>query len=130
VMTGRIDFYFSPLLPALSLIRDGKLKALAVSSAERSPDLAQVPTTKEAGYPDTDYNFWFGIFVPAKTPSEIVQRLYGETERALRNPEVNEKLAKLGIQPMPMSSSQFGDYIRKELEQNAQLATSIGIKPQ
>jgi len=130
VMTGRIDFYFSPLLPALSLIRDGKLKALAVSSAERSPDLAQVPTTTEAGYPDTDYNFWFGIFVPAKTPSEIVQRLYGETERALRNPEVKEKLAKLGIQPMPMSSSQFGDYIRKELEQNAQLATSIGIKPQ
>jgi tripartite-type tricarboxylate transporter receptor subunit TctC len=130
VMTGRIDFYFSPLLPAMSLIRDGKLKALAVSSAERSPDLAQVPTTTEAGYPDTDYNFWFGIFVPAKTPAGIVQRLYAETEKALRNPEVKEKLAKLGVQPMPMTSSQFSDYVRKEIEQNARLAKSIGIKPQ
>jgi tripartite-type tricarboxylate transporter receptor subunit TctC len=130
VMTGRMDFYFSPLLPAMNLIRSRKLKALAVSSARRSPDLPQVPTTTEAGYPDTDYNFWFGIFLPANTPSEIAQRLYRETERALRNPEVKEKLAKLGVQPIPMTSSQFSDYVRQELAQNANLANSIGIKPQ
>ncbi len=130
VMTGRIDFYFSPLLPALSLIRDGKLTALAVSSVERSPELPEVPTTTEAGFPNTDYNFWFGVFVPAKTPPEIVQRLYEETDKALHNADVKEKLAKLGVQPMPMTSSQFSSYIGKELEQNRQLANSIGIKPQ
>ena len=130
VMTGRIDFYFSPLLPALALIRDGKLKALAVSSLERSPELPEVPTTNEAGFPNSEYNFWFGVFVPAKTPPEIVQRLYQEIDKALRNPDVREKLAKLGVQPMPMTSAQFADYVRNELDQNTLLANSIGIKPQ
>lgn len=130
VMTGRIDFYFSPLLPALSLIRDGKLEALAVSSLERSPELPQVPTTTEAGFPNSEYNFWFGVFVPAKTPPEITKRLYDETEKALRNPDVRDKLSKLGVQPMPMTSPQFSDYVRKELEDNKVLADSIGIKPQ
>ena len=130
VMTGRIDFYFSPLLPAMSLIRDGKLQALAVSSLQRSPELPQVPTTTEAGFPNSEYNFWFGVFVPAKTPPEITTRLYDETEKALRNPEVREKLSKLGVQPMPMTSQQFSDYVRKELEDNKVLANSIGIKPQ
>ena len=73
VMTGRVDFYFSPLLPALPLIRDGRLLALAVSSAERGPDLPDVPTTTEAGYPNSEYNFWFGVFAPSKTPPEIIQ---------------------------------------------------------
>jgi tripartite-type tricarboxylate transporter receptor subunit TctC len=130
VMTGRIDFYFSPLLPAMSLIRDGKLEALAVSSLQRSPELPQVPTTTEAGFPNSEYNFWFGVFVPAKTPPAITERLYQEIEKALRNPDVRDKLNKLGVQPMPMTSPQFSDYVRKELEDNKALANSIGIKPQ
>jgi tripartite-type tricarboxylate transporter receptor subunit TctC len=130
VMTGRVDFYFSPLLPAMSLIRDGKLFALAVSSLQRSPDLPDVPTTIEAGFPNSEYNFWFGVFVPAKTPREIVQRLYEETAKALRDPDVKEKLAKLGVQPMPMTPAQFDDYVRKELEQNAVLVKAAGIKPE
>jgi tripartite-type tricarboxylate transporter receptor subunit TctC len=128
VMTGRVDFYFSPLLPALSLIRDGKLIALAVSSVERSPDLPDVPTTVEAGFPNSEYNFWFGVFAPAKTPREIIQRLYEEIAKALRDPSVKEKLAKLGVQPMPMTPAQFDEYVRKELEQNAVLVKAAGIK--
>ena len=130
VMTGRVDFYFSPLLPALSLIRDGKLFALAVSSLERSPDLPDVPTTIEAGFPNSEYNFWFGVFAPAKTPPEIIQRLYDEIAKALHDAGVREKLAKLGVQPMPMTPAQFNDYVRKELEQNAELVKAAGIKPQ
>ena len=130
VMTGRVDFYFCPLLPALSLIRDGKLLALAVSSSERSPDLPDVPTTIEAGFPNSEYNFWFGVFAPAKTPREIVQRLYEETAKALRDPDVKEKLAKLGVQPMPMTPAQFDDYVRRELDQNAVLVKAAGIKTQ
>ena len=130
VMTGRVDFYFSPLLPALSLIRDGRLTALAVSSLQRSPDLPNVPTTTEAGFPNSEYNFWFGVFAPAKTPRVVIQRLYEEIAKALHDPAVTEKLAKLGVQPMPMTPIQFDDYIRKELEQNAALVKAAGIKTQ
>jgi tripartite-type tricarboxylate transporter receptor subunit TctC len=130
VMTGRVDFYFSPLLPALSLIRDGKLTALAVSSSERSPKLPNVPTTTEAGFPNSEYNFWFGVFAPAKTPRAIIQRLYEEISKAQLDPAVKEKLANLGGQPMPMTPTQFDQYVRKEIQQNAALVKTIGIKPQ
>jgi tripartite-type tricarboxylate transporter receptor subunit TctC len=130
VMTGRVDFYFSPLLPALSLIRDGKLTALAVSSSERSPKLPNVPTTTEAGFPNSEYNFWFGVFAPAKTPRAIIQRLYEEISKAQHDPAVKEKLANLGGQPMPMTPTQFDQYVRKEIQQNAALVKTIGIKPQ
>lgn len=130
VMTGRVDFYFCPLLPALSLIRDGKLTALAVSSLERSPKLPDVPTTTQAGFPNSEYNFWFGVFVPAKTPPAIIQRLYEEVTKALRDSGVRESLSELGVQPMPMTPAQFGDYVRKELEQNEPLVKAAGIKPQ
>ncbi len=130
VMTGRVDFYFSPLLPALSLIRDGKLTAIAVSSSARSPKLPNVPTTTEAGFPNSEYNFWFGVFAPAKTPHAIIQRLYEEIAKAQRDPSVQEKLEKLGAQPMPMTPTQFDDYVRKEIEQNAALVKAIGIKAQ
>lgn len=130
VMTGRVDFYFSPLLPALSLIRDGKLTVLAVSSTTRSPDLPDVPTTTEAGFPNSEYNFWFGVFAPAHTPHAIIQRLYEQIAKAQRDLSVKDKLAKLGVQPMPMTSEQFEAYVRKEIEQNAALVKSLGIKPQ
>ena len=130
VMTGRVDFYFSPLLPALSLIRDGKLTALAVSSSERSPKLPNVPTTTEAGFPNSEYNFWFGVFAPAKTPRAIIQRLYEEISKAQHDPAVKEKLANLGGQPMPMTPTQFDQYVRKEIQQNAALVKTIGIKLQ
>jgi len=130
VMTGRVDFYFSPLLPALSLIRDGRLVALAVSSTERSADLPDVPTTIEAGYKDSEYNFWFGMFAPAKTPRPIVEQLHAEAAKALADPAVKEKLAKLGVQPMPKTPQQFDDYVRLELEQNAALVKAAGINVQ
>jgi tripartite-type tricarboxylate transporter receptor subunit TctC len=130
VMTGRVDFYFCPLLPALSLIRDGKLTALAVSSTHRSPDLPDVPTTTEAGFPNSEYNFWFGVFAPAKTPPAIIQRLYDEITKALHDPAVKAKLTRLTVQPMPMTPAQFNDYVAKELKQNAELAQESGIKAQ
>jgi tripartite-type tricarboxylate transporter receptor subunit TctC len=92
--------------------------------------LPDVPTTVEAGFPNSEYNFWFGVFAPAKTPREIVQRLYEEIAKALHDPGVQEKLAKLGVQPMPMTPAQFDEYVRKELEQNAVLVKAAGIKPQ
>jgi len=130
VMTGRVDFYFCPLLPALSLIRDGKLTALAVSSMHRSPDLPNVPTTTEAGFPNSEYNFWFGVSAPANPPPAIIQRLYEEITKALHDPGVTERLTKLGVQSMPMTPAQFDGYVRNELEQNATLVKAAGIKAQ
>lgn len=130
VMNGRVDFYFSPLLPALPLIRDGKLTALAVSSSERSPELPNVPTTTEAGFPNSEYNFWFGVFAPAPTPRAIIRRLYEEIAKALQDAGVKQKLLALGVQPMPMTPTQFDRYVRTELEQNSELMRAVGVKAQ
>lgn len=128
VMMGRVDFYFSPLLPALPMIKDGRLVPLAVSGAGRDPMLPAVPTTVEAGFPNSDYTFWFGMFAPAKTPREIIQRIHKEIAEALEEPGVKEKLANLGVQRMPKTPAQFDTYIREELEQNAALVKAAGIK--
>jgi tripartite-type tricarboxylate transporter receptor subunit TctC len=129
VLSGRVDFYFSPVPPALSLIRDGKLMPLAVTSARRSSVLPDVPTTVEAGFPDSGYEFWVGAFAPAKTPRAIIERLAAELRTALATPSVRERFAALGADPMPMSASEFDDYVRKEVELNAAIIKAAGIKP-
>ncbi|MDO8629255.1 MAG: tripartite tricarboxylate transporter substrate-binding protein, partial [Phycisphaerales bacterium] len=97
-MTGRIDFYFCPVFPALPLIRDGKLLPLAVSSSKRVSSLPAVPTTLEAGFANSDFNFWVGMFVPANTPPALVKRLHEETLKTMQAPALLEKLAKLGVE--------------------------------
>ena len=94
VLSGRVDYYFTPVAPALQLIRDGKLLALAVSSTKRSAALPDVPTTVEAGYANSDFDFWIGMFVPAKTPRDIVGRLHQETVKALQHLPVKSKLSE------------------------------------
>lgn len=128
VMTGRVDFTSMGMSAALPLIRDGKLVPLAVSTTKRASALPDVPTTIEAGLPDSDYTYWMGLFVPAKTPDAIVARLRNETERALKTPNVVEKFAQQGIEPMPMSSKDFDAMIRKEIESNIALVKAAGLK--
>ena len=128
VMTGRVDFTSMGMSSALPLIRDGKLIALAVSTPTRSKTLPDVPTTIEAGLPDSDYVFWMGMFAPAKTPPAIVERLRSETEKALKNPNVVEKFATQGIEPMPMSSAEFDALIKKEIQTNIALVKAAGLK--
>lgn len=128
VLTGRVDYYFCPISPVLSHIKEGKLLALAVGSSTRSSALPDVPTTIEAGFPNSDYNFWTGMFVPAKTPRNVVNRLYQETVMALQAAEVRERLAKLGTEPMPLSPEQFDKLIREELAANAVLVKAAGIQ--
>jgi tripartite-type tricarboxylate transporter receptor subunit TctC len=127
VMTGRVDFYFVPALPALPLIRDGKLLALAVGSTKRSAVLPDVPTTIEAGYPDSDYAYWVGLFLPAKTPRPIVDKLNRETGKALQVREVQERLARSGAEPMPMSPEDFSALRKAELASNEKLIKALGL---
>jgi tripartite-type tricarboxylate transporter receptor subunit TctC len=128
VMAGRVDFYFSPIAAALPLVRDGKLVALAVGSSKRASVLPDLPTTIEAGFPDSDYNFWIALFVPAKTPRALVNRLHHETTTAMNVPEVRERVARLGTEPMSMTSEQFDAYIRDELKTNESLVKAAGMK--
>ncbi len=128
IIADRIDFYFVPLAPARGLINDGKLAAIAVSSSQRASALPNVPTTVEAGFPNSEYNFWIGVFAPAKTPSAITERLHKEISAALANPAVAGKLSALGADPMKMSSKEFGDLIGKEIISNAELVKAAGIK--
>src|SRR5918999_2188263 len=115
VIAGRVDFYFSPIAPALPHIRDGRLVALAVGSAKRAAILPDVPTTLEAGFPDSDYNFWIGLFAPAKTPRENVSRLQELASAAFHSADTRERLARLGAEPMAMTPEQFDTHVREEL---------------
>jgi len=128
VMTGRVDFTSMGMSAALPLIRDGKLVALAVSTPTRSKALPDVPTTIEAGLPDSDYVYWMGLFAPAKTPPAIVERLRADTEKALKHPNVVEKFATQGIEPMPLSPAAFDALIRKEIQTNIALVKAAGLK--
>jgi tripartite-type tricarboxylate transporter receptor subunit TctC len=127
VMAGRIDVYYAPVLAALSLIQSGKVLPLVVSSPTRAPLLPDVPTTLESGYPNSAYRFWLGVFAPAGTPPEIVNRLNAEIEKAMRMPEVRTKLTALGVQPMEMSAQEFDKFVKEELATNAALAEAAGI---
>lgn len=128
VVAGRLDFYFSPIAPALPLLREGKVLALAVGSAKRASALPDLPTTIEAGFPDSDYNFWVGLFAPAKTPHAVIDRLYHATSAALQSLEVRERLPKLGAEPMSMTPQQFDALVAEELRVNAALVKAAGIK--
>jgi tripartite-type tricarboxylate transporter receptor subunit TctC len=130
VMTGRVDYYFCPVNAALPMIKEGRLVALAVGSTKRSIALPETPTTLELGIANSDYNFWVGMFLPAKTPQEVVNRLYQETARALSVPEVREKLTRLGAEPMDYAPEAFNAYIRTEIAANAALVKAAGIKAQ
>jgi tripartite-type tricarboxylate transporter receptor subunit TctC len=128
VMSGRVNFYFIPLPPARGLIAGKKVDALAVSSAKRAKALPNVPSTVEAGFPNSEYNFWIGMFAPAKTPPAVVARLNAETVKALNNPAVIARLGKFGAEPMPMSLKEFDAFVKKEIDINAALVKAAGIK--
>jgi len=127
IITGRVDFYFCPVNAVLPMISEKQVQALAMGSSKRSAALPDLQTTLEAGVPNSDYNFWVGMFVPAKTSREIVNRLHQETAKALENKEVRESMAKLGAESMLMRPDEFDAYIRKEITTNAALVKAAGI---
>jgi tripartite-type tricarboxylate transporter receptor subunit TctC len=127
-MAGRIDYFFAPLVSALPMIKAGRLLPLAVGTQKRSALLPDVPTLTEAGVPGADYVFWIGMLVTSKTPRDVVQKINQFTLKALQAPEVRERLAALGAEPMPLSPEQFDGMIREELSVNANIIKAAGIK--
>jgi tripartite-type tricarboxylate transporter receptor subunit TctC len=128
VVAGRIDWFFAPMVSALSLVQSGKLKALAVGTAKRSDVLPQVPTTAEAGVPGSEYLFWVGLFAPAKTPAPIVDRLQLEVARIMTSTEMRERLDKLGAEPFVMTPAAFNKFVVDETAKSQQIVRAAGIK--
>jgi tripartite-type tricarboxylate transporter receptor subunit TctC len=127
---GRVEFFFGPVGLVLPHVRDGRLVALVVNGTKRTVALPDVPTTVEAGFPNAEYPIWYGLFLPAKTPREIVNRLHGETVKALQAPKLRERLVTLAVDPMVMTPKEFDAHVQKEITINAALVKAIGIKPE
>jgi len=124
VLGGRADMYFALTFQVTNYVKEGKLVALAMGSPKRSALLPDVPTTVEAGYPDSDYNFWVGALVSSRTPKYIVDRLHKEITAAVNDPDVHAQFIKLGADPLTMSQKEFEAMIRNEFEANARLVNS------
>ena len=130
VIANRADFFFGPVALVLPQIRDGKLVALAVNAVKRSSVLPDLPTLAEEGITGAEYPIWFGLLAPAGTPREVVDRLNRETLKALQAPKVRDRLAELGVDPMPMSPDEFAAHVQREVRLNAGLAQKAGLKPE
>jgi tripartite-type tricarboxylate transporter receptor subunit TctC len=128
VIAGRIDFFLGPVGIVLPHIREGQLLALAVNSSKRASALPNVPTIAEAGLVDAEYPNWFGVFLPAKTSSDIVNKLHHETLKVLQTPNVASKLATIGIDPMVMTPAEFDEHVKAEIGINAALVKATGVK--
>jgi tripartite-type tricarboxylate transporter receptor subunit TctC len=128
VVSGRAECYFALVFQAQKMRDSGKVGALVVSAPKRTSLMPELPTTEEAGYPNSAYNFWVGALVPAKTPKEIIDRLHKEITDLVRSPEISERIRKLGADPLPMSVADFDAMIQRELVENARLIKAAGIK--
>ncbi|HEX6296099.1 MAG TPA: tripartite tricarboxylate transporter substrate binding protein [Burkholderiales bacterium] len=129
-IAGRVCCYFAPINAALPHVRGGKAVALAVSSAQRSTLLPDVPTIAESGVPGFDYTLWVGLWGQAAMPASLVSRINADVNKALASPDLADRLTKLGTLPMKMSPSEFSDYVRREVEDTAKVLKAAGIKPQ
>ncbi len=127
VIAGRVDYYFCPIATALPYIKEGKLLGLTVSNPTRAPLLPDVPTTEEAGYHDSASAFWIGVFALKKTDKAIVEKLNAALTKAVTNPEVKAKLAKIGADTPPMSADVFEKQVQTDFATYADFAKKTGM---
>ena len=130
IAKGDVAFWFPPVAGAVGPIRDGKLVPLAVTAGKRSPLLPQVPTMAEAGVANMESQSWFGLWAPAGVPKSVAERLSGDVAKVLQSPDVLEKLAKMGAEPMPMAAGEFGRFVKAEMEASRRFTGELGIKPE
>jgi tripartite-type tricarboxylate transporter receptor subunit TctC len=130
VMGGRVEYFFSPVVAALSLVRDKRLVALANGSPTRSSVLPDVPTTEEAGFKGSGYDYWAGLLAPAGTPPTVIDKLNKALAEVLAMPEVKERLGKIGADPGPNTAAAFDELVKRELAENGKLIKAAGIKAQ
>jgi len=127
-VTGRIHYSFSPIGNTLPFVKDRRLIALAVTTTARSPSLPEVPTVAESAIPGFEWDQWYGLFAPAKTPRAIVNQLSKEMARVLALPDIRERLAFRGSVPKPSTPEQFDKFVRAEVEKVTKAIRAGGIK--
>jgi tripartite-type tricarboxylate transporter receptor subunit TctC len=127
-MTGRIQFFFSPLVPATPFVKEGRLLALAVSTAQRSPVLPEVPTVAEAALPGFEYDQWYGILAPRATPKPVLNQLSQEIARILDLPDVRKTFQTQGAVAKPSTPEQFDAFIRVEIDKLAKVIKAAGAR--
>jgi tripartite-type tricarboxylate transporter receptor subunit TctC len=128
VIGGRITMSFIPPTGTLSIIQEKKVRALAVTSLKRVPFLPDVPTMDESGFPGFNVTTWWGMFAPAGTPAAIVERLNRATVKVMATPQMREKLAAIGLEPMGGTPAEFAAIIRTEAPYWERLIKEAGVK--
>ena len=129
-MTGRVQFFMAPLAAASQIVKDGKLRGLAVTSSKRAAVLPEVPTLAESGLPGFRWDSWAGVLAPARTPRSIITKLNREIVRTLELAEIRERFRALGTEPMPMRPEQFDLFIREQYAIVLDISRKAGIKAQ
>ena len=130
LLGDRADIYFAPVPAAMELVRAGKLRMLSMASPKRSLLFPNIPTSVELGYKDSDYFFWIGIAVSAKTPPAIVQRINRDINATVADKEMVERFLKVGAEPLTMPMPEFQSMVKTELETNAVLIKTKGFRPE
>jgi tripartite-type tricarboxylate transporter receptor subunit TctC len=127
-MAGRTHLFISPYASAINLVREGKAKAIAVTSTARVADLPNLPTVAESGVPGYKWIFWYGLVAPANTPRDIVQKVQAEVVLALKQPQVTQRFSTLGIEAVTSTPEAFDQLIKDEIQLFKKLATASNIK--
>jgi tripartite-type tricarboxylate transporter receptor subunit TctC len=130
LLGGQVPSLFASLPSALPHIKSGRIRALATTGAKRPPDLPDVPTIAESGFPGYEASNWYAFVAPAGTPPAIIERLSAELGKVLRDPEVAAELAKHGMEPAPGTPAELGAYIARESKTWAGVVKALGIKPE
>jgi tripartite-type tricarboxylate transporter receptor subunit TctC len=129
-MAGRTQFFFAPFNSALSLVKDGRLRAIAVTSAQRAPQLPNVPTIAESGVPGYEFDIWYGLIGPAKLPRPLVDALAAQVARILEIAEVRERFFAQGAQARAMKPQEFDRFIALEVARLGKTVKASGAKPE
>jgi tripartite-type tricarboxylate transporter receptor subunit TctC len=129
ILGGRIDFYFCPMATALPLIKEGRVRALVVSTLSRAADLPEVPTPGEVGLKNAESGFWLGVFMPAKTPRDIVEKFHAAGVKVLAEPAMQARLKQFGIEPLPMNPAEMDAFVARETADNLRVIKAAGIQP-
>ncbi|THD72719.1 MAG: tripartite tricarboxylate transporter substrate binding protein [Bradyrhizobium sp.] len=128
LLANRINMSFANIANAMPLVREGKLRALAISSIKRSALAPELPTMAESGFPGFEAVPWFGLLAPAGTPKDVLDKLHDETVKTLAIPDVRKKFDELGLEPVGNSPAEFAAVIRKETPEWAKVIKDAGIK--
>lgn len=129
LLSGQANLMFGGMIATLAQVRSGRLKAVAVSSAKRSPTIPELPTIAESGYPGYEAATWYGVLAPAGTPAPIVRKLNAEISRILKLPEVRERMTGVGAEPVGSTPEEFAAYIKSEVAKWAKVIKESGVRP-